>query len=151
MDSRSFGKNSPFLCFCFQSRYAHCRCAVDGETDCKGWNSYSGRGEMCNSDKNECQYPCSVHWWRDDQKLASNKGQGKAAVHPKWSRWNWGWDENRKNFDPISTSVVIDISFLQGWFRSRVLGEDFFLDMPHEQARIIRSQTAPIAIPPVCR
>ena len=45
-------------------------------------------------------------------------------------------DIGRKNFDLISTSGsgthdVIDISFVQGWFRSRVLGEDLFLDMPH--------------------
>ena len=53
-------------------------------------------------------------------------------------------DIGRKNFDLLSTSGsgthdVIDISFVQGWFRSRVLGEDLFLDMPHKQARIIWS------------
>ena len=58
----------------------------------------------------------------------------------------------RKNFDLLSTSGsgthdVIDISFVQGWFRSRVLGEDLFLDMPHKQARIIWSQTAPHSDP----
>ena len=42
-----------------------------------------------------------------------------------------------------STSDVVDISFVQGWFCSRVLFEDLFFDMPHEQTRIIRSQTAP--------
>ena len=31
------------------------------------------------------------------------------------------------------TSDVVDISFVQGWFCSRVLIEDLFLDMPHEQ------------------
>ena len=31
------------------------------------------------------------------------------------------------------TSNVVDISFLQGWFCSRVLIEDLFLDMPHEE------------------
>ena len=46
-------------------------------------------------------------------------------------------DVGHKNFDLISTSGsgthdVIDISFVQGWFRSRVLGEDLFIDMPHE-------------------
>ena len=53
-------------------------------------------------------------------------------------------DVGRKIFDLISTSGsgthnVIDISFVQGWFRSRELSEDLFLDMPHEQTRIIRS------------
>ena len=43
-------------------------------------------------------------------------------------------DIGRKNFDLIATSGsgthdVIDISFVQGWFRSRVLGVDLFLDM----------------------
>ena len=57
-------------------------------------------------------------------------------------------DVGRKIFDLISTSGsgthdVIDISFVQGWFRSRVLSEDLLLDMSHEQKRIIRSQTAP--------
>ena len=56
-------------------------------------------------------------------------------------------DVGRKIFDLISTSGsgthdVIDICFVQGWFRSRVLSEDFFF-MSHEQTRIIRSQTAP--------
>ena len=56
-------------------------------------------------------------------------------------------DVGRKIFYLFSTSEggtsdVVDISFVQGWFCSRVLIEDLFLDMPHEQTRIIRSQTA---------
>ena len=57
-------------------------------------------------------------------------------------------DVGRKIFDLISTTRsgthdVVDISFVQGWFRSRVLSEDLLLDMPHEKTRIVRSQTAP--------
>ena len=57
-------------------------------------------------------------------------------------------DEGRKIFYLFSTSGggtsdVVDISFVQGRFCSRVLSEDLFLDMPHEQTCIIRSQTAP--------
>ena len=53
-------------------------------------------------------------------------------------------DIGRKNFDLISTSGsgthdVIDISFVQGWFSSRVLRENLFLDMSHEQTSIIIS------------
>ena len=52
-------------------------------------------------------------------------------------------DVGRKIFDILPTSGsgthnVVDISFVQGWFRSRVLSEDLFLDMPDEQTRIIR-------------
>ena len=57
-------------------------------------------------------------------------------------------DVGRKVFHLCSTSEggtsdVVDISFVQGWFCSRVLFKDLFLDMPHEQTRIIRSQTSP--------
>ena len=57
-------------------------------------------------------------------------------------------DVGRKIFYLLSTSGggtsnVVDISFAQGWFCSRVLIKDLFLDMPHEETRIIRSQTAP--------
>ena len=49
--------------FCFQSHSPHCRFVVNGETNCKGRNSYKGQGEkMCNSRKNECQFPCGVCW-----------------------------------------------------------------------------------------
>ena len=37
---------------------------------------------MCNSVENESQFPCSVYWRGEDQILASNQGQGKAAAHP---------------------------------------------------------------------
>ena len=84
--------------------------------------------------------------------LASNKGRGKAAAHLKWPRWIEAGmkvvDVGRKIFYLFSssaggTSDVVDISFVQGWFCSRVLIEDLFFDMPHEKTRIIRSQTTP--------
>ena len=56
-------------------------------------------------------------------------------------------DVGRKIFDLISTTNVVDVSFVQGWFRSCVLSENLLLDMPHEQTRTIRSQTAPYRDP----
>ena len=58
------------------------------------------------------------------------------------------FDVVRKIFYFLSISLggtnnVVNISFVQGWFCSRVLIEVLFLDMPHEETRIIRSQTAP--------
>ena len=90
---------------------------------------------MCNSDKNECQSPCS-------EETIRNWLQTKATVRQLYIRNDPGELEagmktiyiGRKSFDLISTSGsgthdVIDISFVQGWFRSRVLGKDLFLDM----------------------
>ena len=46
------------------------------------FDGYNGQGEMtCNSDKNECRFPCSVYGRRDNPMSASNKGRGKAAAH----------------------------------------------------------------------
>ena len=156
MDSSGFGKNSPFLCSCFQSHYPHCRCAVDGETDCKGWNSYNGRSEkICNSGKNECQFPGSVYTGEEKirfrYRLQTNVKERQLRIQNDPDEIEAGIkavDVGRKIFDLISTTRsgthnVVDISLVQGWFRSRVLSEDFFLDMPHEQTRIIRSPPAP--------
>ena len=64
-------------------------------------------------------------------------------------------DVGRNIFDLISTSGsgthdVIDISFVQGWFRSLVLSEDLFLDMSHNKQAQLGPRRLPITNPPVC-